>query len=78
VKPGTLLRWHRQLVARRWTYSHRKPGRPPLEINAEWLREGETCEQIAAGFRPLLERPVEVVLAAHVGRLTTPLERVLS
>jgi putative transposase len=31
VKPDTLLRWHRQLVARRWTYSHTSPGRPPLE-----------------------------------------------
>src|SRR5205814_2990024 len=31
IKPETLLRWHRQLVARRWTYSHRTPGRPPLE-----------------------------------------------
>ena len=30
IKPETLLRWHRQLIARRWTYSHR-PGRPPLE-----------------------------------------------
>jgi putative transposase len=31
VKPDTLLRWHRQLVARRWTYAHRKAGRPPLD-----------------------------------------------
>jgi putative transposase len=31
LKPETLLRWHRQLIARRWTYAHRRPGRPPLE-----------------------------------------------
>jgi transposase InsO family protein len=28
VSPRTLLRWHQQLVAHRWTYPHRRPGRP--------------------------------------------------
>jgi putative transposase len=30
VRSETLLRWHRRMVARRWTYTHRRPGRPPI------------------------------------------------
>src|SRR4051812_46801255 len=29
VPPPTLLRWHAQLVARRWPFPRQRPGRPP-------------------------------------------------
>ncbi|GAA0731088.1 helix-turn-helix domain-containing protein [Dactylosporangium roseum] len=40
VTPATLLRWHRQLIARHWTYPHARPGRPPIdrELRALVLR----------------------------------------
>ncbi len=31
VSPQTLLRWHRELVRRKWSYGRRWPGRPPLD-----------------------------------------------
>jgi putative transposase len=37
VKPETLLRWHRRLVAGAWTYPRRGPGRPPLDEEAQQL-----------------------------------------
>lgn len=37
VRPETLLRWHRRLIARRWTYPHRRTGRPPIALEVREL-----------------------------------------
>jgi hypothetical protein len=37
VRPVTLLRWHRELVSRRWTYPHRRSGRPALDRRVQAL-----------------------------------------
>jgi putative transposase len=31
VTPQTLLRWHRELVRRKWAQPRRSPGRPPVD-----------------------------------------------
>ncbi|MGH2800673.1 MAG: MBL fold metallo-hydrolase [Thermoleophilaceae bacterium] len=51
-----------------------------LEINARWLhQQGITREQVVEGLRPLLELPVEHVLATHGGpHDRAALERALS
>jgi glyoxylase-like metal-dependent hydrolase (beta-lactamase superfamily II) len=38
-----------------------------LEIPVEWLPQGVAREQVAEGLRPLLQLPVDVVLATHGG-----------
>jgi putative transposase len=37
VTPETLLRWHRRLVARSWTYPQHQTGRPPLDDGVQQL-----------------------------------------
>jgi putative transposase len=37
VTPQTLLRWHRELVRRRWTYASARPGRPPIDARRREL-----------------------------------------
>lgn len=31
ITPATLLRWHRELVRRKWTYRRKRCGRPPID-----------------------------------------------
>ena len=37
VKPETLLRWHRRMVAGAWTYPRRGPGGPPMDHDVQQL-----------------------------------------
>jgi putative transposase len=51
VQPATLLRWHRDLVRRRWTYDRRSPGRPPLAAQTRELILRLAAENPGWGYR---------------------------
>ena len=51
VQPETLLRWHRDLVRRRWTYPHRRSGRPALPVGTVHLVLRLATENPTWGYR---------------------------
>lgn len=65
VRPETIRRWHRALVAWRWTYSHRPPGRPSVAACVRTLVQRLARENPNWGYRRIqgeLER-LEIKLA---------------
>jgi len=50
VTPGTVLRWHRRFVTRKWTYPHRT-GRPPVSAEITALIERLATENNGWGYK---------------------------
>ena len=50
VTPGTVLRWHRRLAARKWTYPHRT-GRPPVSPEIAALIERLATQNHGWGYQ---------------------------
>jgi putative transposase len=50
VTPGTVLRWHRRLVTRKWTYPHRT-GRPSVSSEITALIERLAIENASWGYQ---------------------------
>ena len=50
ITPGTILRWHRCLVTRKWTYPHRT-GRPPVTAEVAGLIERLATENTSWGYK---------------------------
>ena len=51
VAPATILRWHRQLIARRWTTQPTRPGRPAIPAGLRALVIRLATENPTWGYR---------------------------
>jgi putative transposase len=50
VTPDTILRWHRELIARKWTYATSRPGRPGVQVEIRRLAVRMATENPSWGY----------------------------
>ncbi|SNQ45343.1 Integrase catalytic region [Frankia canadensis] len=75
VTPGTVLRWHRRLITRKWT-SSRRMGRPPVGTEIVTLIERLATENTTWGYPRIRGEPLKLghrVSASTIRRVLTSL-----
>ena len=75
VKPDTLLRWHRRLVAGTWTYPHRRTGRPPLDQELQELIIRLASESPRWGYQRIQGELLRLGLRVSATAIRTTLRR---
>jgi hypothetical protein len=71
ITPGTVLRWHRRLVSKKWTCPHRA-GRPPVSAEIAVTIERPATENNGWGYQRIqgeLLKPGHRVSASTIGRV---------
>jgi putative transposase len=75
VKPETLLRWHRRLIAGAWTYPHRGRGRPPLDEPLQQLIVRLATENPRWGYQPIKDELLRLGVQVSATAIRATLRR---
>jgi transposase len=75
VTPETILRWHRALVRRRWTYPHRRAGRPSIPNETVQLIVRLARENPQWGYLRIVGELKRLSVTVSKGSVATVLRR---